>query len=155
EVWSLPAQSRLSGSKSHVLHVEGADLIVAGLQGGRFGVGEPSAGGVTVTSVSCTHAGKQLAHGAFVQAACVGMPQAQAARVVDAGLVLLAADAFGGASQCVSMAVSYAKERQQFGKPIGAFQAVKHQLADMALAVEPAIGLYWYAAHAFDTGAAD
>jgi alkylation response protein AidB-like acyl-CoA dehydrogenase len=48
------------------------------------------------------------------------------------------------------LAVDYAKTREQFGVPIGSFQAVKHQLADMDLAVEPAQGLYWYAAHAFD-----
>jgi alkylation response protein AidB-like acyl-CoA dehydrogenase len=71
-------------------------------------------------------------------------------RVRDAARVLLAADAYGGASRCVELAVEYAKTREQFGVPIGAFQAVKHQLADMDLAVEPAQGLYWYAAHAFD-----
>jgi alkylation response protein AidB-like acyl-CoA dehydrogenase len=38
------------------------------------------------------------------------------------------------------MSVSYSKERQQFGRPIGAFQAVKHQLANMALMVQPTIG---------------
>ena len=48
------------------------------------------------------------------------------------------------------MAVDYAKQREQFGVTIGHFQALKHQLADMAVEIEPARGLYWYAAHAFD-----
>ena len=48
------------------------------------------------------------------------------------------------------MSVAYAKEREQFGVTIGHFQALKHQLANMALEIEPARGLYWYAAHAFD-----
>jgi alkylation response protein AidB-like acyl-CoA dehydrogenase len=73
-----------------------------------------------------------------------------ACRVRDVGLVLLAADAFGGASRLVEMSVEYAKTRVQFDVPIGQFQAVKHKLADMATDVEPARGLYWYAAHAID-----
>ena len=40
--------------------------------------------------------------------------------------------------------------REQFGQPIGAFQAVKHQLANMAAELEPSLSLWWYAAHAFD-----
>jgi alkylation response protein AidB-like acyl-CoA dehydrogenase len=48
------------------------------------------------------------------------------------------------------MSVDYSLERQQFGQVIGQFQAVKHQLADMAMAMEPARALVWYAAHAFD-----
>jgi alkylation response protein AidB-like acyl-CoA dehydrogenase len=76
-------------------------------------------------------------------------------RVGQAARILLAADAYGGASRCVELAVDYAKTREQFGVPIGSFQAVKHQLADMDLAVEPAQGLYWYAAHAFDHVVAD
>ena len=68
----------------------------------------------------------------------------------DAGLVLLAADAFGGAQRLLEMAVEYAKTRQQFGVTIGSFQGLKHQLANLAVEIEPARGLYWYAAHAFD-----
>jgi alkylation response protein AidB-like acyl-CoA dehydrogenase len=73
-----------------------------------------------------------------------------AERVRQAGLVLIAADAFGGASHCLQAAVDYAKQREQFGVTIAHFQAIKHQLADMALEVEPCRALYWYAAHAFD-----
>ena len=61
-----------------------------------------------------------------------------------------AADAFGGASRLVEASVEYARTREQFGVVIGQFQALKHQLANMALEVEPTRGLYWYAAHAFD-----
>jgi alkylation response protein AidB-like acyl-CoA dehydrogenase len=73
----------------------------------------------------------------------------------SAALVLLAADALGGAQRCLEMSVSYAKERQQFGQPIGQFQALKHQLATMALEVESARGLLWYAAYALDAGLPD
>ena len=64
--------------------------------------------------------------------------------------MLGAADAIGGAQRCLEMSVAYAKTREQFGVIIGQFQALKHQLADMAVAVEPSRGLYWYAAHALD-----
>ena len=48
------------------------------------------------------------------------------------------------------MSVEYAKTREQFGVTIGHFQALKHQLASMALDVEPSRGLYWFAAYAQD-----
>jgi alkylation response protein AidB-like acyl-CoA dehydrogenase len=48
------------------------------------------------------------------------------------------------------MSRTYALQREQFGQPIGAFQAVKHQLANLATELEPSLSLYWYAAHAFD-----
>jgi alkylation response protein AidB-like acyl-CoA dehydrogenase len=73
----------------------------------------------------------------------------------DAALVLIAADALGGAQHCTDLSVSYAKERTQFGQPIGRFQALKHQLAHMALDVEPARALMWYAAYAWDSGLPD
>jgi len=72
------------------------------------------------------------------------------ARLADAALVLVAADALGGAQKVTDMSVAYAKEREQFGQPIGRFQALKHQLVHMALDVEPARALVWYAAYAWD-----
>ena len=63
---------------------------------------------------------------------------------------MLAADAFGAAWQLTRVTVDHARARHQFGRPIAEFQAVKHQLADMATAIEPTRGLFWYAAHAFD-----
>ena len=71
-------------------------------------------------------------------------------RSLDAGLVLLAADAYGGSRRCLDMTVGYVMHREQFGQPIGAFQAVKHQLATLACDLEPSLSLVWYAAHAFD-----
>lgn len=76
-------------------------------------------------------------------------------RLQDAALILIAADALGGAAMITDMSVSYAKTREQFGQPIGRFQALKHQLAQMALEVEPARALVWYAAYAWDAGLPD
>ena len=82
-----------------------------------------------------------------------GDPMVQ--RLKDAALVLIAADSLGGAQHCTDLSVDYAKTREQFGQPIGKFQGLKHQLAQMALEVEPARALVWYAAYAWDAGLAD
>ena len=60
--------------------------------------------------------------------------------------VLAAAEAAGGARACLDMALAYAKVRQQFGRPIGGFQAVKHHLANMLIASELATAAAWDAA---------
>lgn len=77
------------------------------------------------------------------------------ARLADAALVLTAADALGGSQKVTDMSLGYAKEREQFGQKIGRFQALKHQIAHMALDVEPARALVWYAAYAWDSQLAD
>lgn len=68
----------------------------------------------------------------------------------DAGWVILAADTLGASQAMLDKAVAYAKERRQFGRVIGSFQAVKHLCAEMAAELEPARALVWYAAYAFD-----
>jgi alkylation response protein AidB-like acyl-CoA dehydrogenase len=69
----------------------------------------------------------------------------------DAGWVLVAADTLGAAQVMLDKAVDYAKERRQFGRVIGSFQAVKHLCAEMAAELEPCRSLVWYAAYAFDS----
>jgi alkylation response protein AidB-like acyl-CoA dehydrogenase len=72
------------------------------------------------------------------------------ARVVDIGAVAIAADSLGGSERALDMAVDYSKTREQFGKPIGSFQALKHLAAEMVADIEPARALLWYAAYAQD-----
>ena len=74
----------------------------------------------------------------------------QTKQLIDAGRVLLAADSFGAAEMMLEKAVAYAKERKQFDRVIGSFQAVKHLCAEMAASLEPCRSLVWYAAYAFD-----
>ena len=69
---------------------------------------------------------------------------------VDVGVVALAAELVGNAQRALDMAVDYAKERQQFDRPIGAYQAVSHRLAEMLWEVEEARSLTYYAAWAAD-----
>ncbi|CAM3493597.1 acyl-CoA dehydrogenase family protein [Kibdelosporangium persicum] len=59
-------------------------------------------------------------------------------RLRDIALVTLSAEQVGAARQCLDMTVEYTKTRVQFGRPIGSFQALKHRMADMHVAVETA-----------------
>jgi alkylation response protein AidB-like acyl-CoA dehydrogenase len=71
--------------------------------------------------------------------------------MVDGGRLTLAADVLGASEHAIEMSVEYAKQREQFGRVIGSFQAVKHMCAEMIAELEPARSLVWYAAHAFDS----
>ncbi|MBW3707708.1 acyl-CoA dehydrogenase, partial [Streptomyces griseus] len=75
------------------------------------------------------------------------------ALVRDLAAVLLAADACGTAARSLDTAVGHATVREQFGRPIGAFQAVKHLCADMLVRIEQARALTWDAARAADESA--
>jgi alkylation response protein AidB-like acyl-CoA dehydrogenase len=76
-------------------------------------------------------------------------------RVVTRATVALCAEMCGGAQQVLDMTVEYAKLRVAFGKPIGSYQGVKHQAADMLVALENAKSLTYYAAWAVDEGEED
>ena len=72
------------------------------------------------------------------------------ARLLDLGAIAIAADSLGGAERTLEMGVDYSKVREQFGRTIGSFQAIKHMAAEMVAEVEPSRSLVWYAAYAFD-----
>ncbi len=65
---------------------------------------------------------------------------------LDLAAIALAAEQVGGAQRCLDLSVAYAKERVQFGRPIGSFQAIKHKCADMMVKVEAARSAAYYAA---------
>jgi alkylation response protein AidB-like acyl-CoA dehydrogenase len=77
---------------------------------------------------------------------------ADAAALRRMATVLVAAEAVGVAERTVEMSVEYAKVRQQFGKPIGTFQAIKHRCADMATRTEVARAVVVFAAVAVRDG---
>ena len=72
--------------------------------------------------------------------------------LLDLARVILAADAVGIAREATDMGAAYAKERLQFGRVIGTYQAVKHHCANMAVATELATSAVWDAARASVTG---
>ncbi|MEU6201103.1 acyl-CoA dehydrogenase family protein [Streptomyces sp. NPDC047061] len=75
---------------------------------------------------------------------------AEARRWVDAMAVLTAADALGAGERLLEMTVGHVTVREQFGRPLGSFQAVKHKAADMLIALRGVRAATYYAALAFD-----
>ncbi|MFN5782948.1 MAG: acyl-CoA dehydrogenase family protein, partial [Novosphingobium sp.] len=69
-----------------------------------------------------------------------------------AGFVVVAAEALGGAQAALDRTVAYARERVQFGRAIGSFQAYKHRLADLMIEIEQARSAVYWAACAVDEG---
>jgi alkylation response protein AidB-like acyl-CoA dehydrogenase len=150
--WTLEPGERLTGTKTHVPYAAASDVLVVGLAGGRLALALRGAQGMAVAPIEAVDRARRLDAVVFQGTPCEALPggEAASARVRDAALVLLAADAFGAGSRLVQMSVEYAKTREQFGVTIAHFQALKHQLANMALEIEPARALVWYAAYAFD-----
>ncbi len=145
----------LTGRKPLVPYGHVADaLLVAARddQGPGLWLVERGASGLETTALSGVDTTRRVVAVELSRAPAVKICAGREAidRTRDAGLVLLAADAYGGACRCLDMTVKYVMTREQFGQPIGAFQAVKHQLADLATDLEPALSLWWYAAHAHD-----
>jgi alkylation response protein AidB-like acyl-CoA dehydrogenase len=148
-----------AGEASFVIAGAAADLYLVGTKGGGLAlVGGVAAKGVAVESVKSTDRTRRLSKVRFenVEVESLfepGDPKIQ--KIINAALVLIAADSLGGAQHCTDIAVAYAKDREQFGQPIGQFQSLKHQLAHMALYVEPARAQVWYAAYAHDADLPD
>lgn len=153
--WRLEAaEGRLTGEIQLALGAGQAGVFVVGVQGGLAVVeADEACRAVAVEGADRT---RRLWTLAFDGAPATMIADgAIGQRLVDAGLVLMAADALGGAEQCLEMSVEYARQREQFGVVIGRFQALKHQLANMALEVEPSRALVWYAAYAWDQALPD
>jgi alkylation response protein AidB-like acyl-CoA dehydrogenase len=152
-------ERRVTGEKLFVLAAEVADtfLVVGRLADGQPAVLAVEPGpGVDVEpmrTVDLTRrqarvrfdaaAGQLLASGATAQRAVAAM--------TSAACVALAAEQVGGAQRVVRMAAEYAQVREQFGRPIGSFQAIKHQLSDALVGVEAARAALAHAAGAHGT----
>lgn len=153
ESWDVAVEGgRANGSVRFVPGAAAAKLFLVGTAGGGLALVEAGEG-VKVESVTSTDRTRRLSSVSFdgAPATILFAPgDRNVARLFDAALVLTAAGALGGAQYCTDLSVAYAKEREQFGVAIGRFQALKHQLAQMALEVEPARALMWYAAYAWD-----
>jgi alkylation response protein AidB-like acyl-CoA dehydrogenase len=146
----------LNGHKSFVLSGHVADLIlVAGRsEAGLSLYAVPStAAGLTRTVLATLDQTRRLARLEFqdTPARLVGVAGAAGpvlAATMDVAALALAAEQLGGAQAALDMAVAYAKEREQFGRPIGSFQAIKHRCADLLLELESARSIVGYAAWA-------
>lgn len=147
---------RLSGRFGFVIDTMDATHLLLNVNRHTLGLVEADAAGVTIERLKGVDRTRGLAmltlDGARVE--LIGGSGGGAA-VIDtllaAGRLALAADSFGAAEAMLWRARDYAMERFQFERPIGSFQAVKHQLAEMVTQLEPCRSLLWYSAHAFST----
>lgn len=143
----------VTGAKGFVLDGESADTLLVVTDGPRVFAVDSSAPGVSITPLRTLDSTRKQADIAFADAPArpVG-DDADAAtalrRTLDVGAVMLAAEQAGGARHALDMAVGYAKERYQFGRAIGSFQAIKHMCADLLVETESAYSAAYYAAWA-------
>ncbi len=151
-VWSgiTEADGVLSGSAEPVLHGDIAEILLVAAGDGLFVV-DPEADGLTRTRLT----GMDLTFG-FARLDLDGV---QAERITDdaasvlaaahrVGTLATAALAVGCAQRGLDMTVAYTKEREQFGRPIGSFQALKHRMADLLVKVQMSRAGAWAAVQA-------
>ena len=146
---------RLTGEKRYVLDAPVADLfVVAARDGDRVGwyVVEEGAAVTTQRSYDLTRSIGTVSFDG-VAAEALDVPG------LDPGLGIataaLTAEMVGTASRILDLSVSYAKEREQFGRPIGSFQAIKHRCAEMLTDLESSRSASFYACWAVATDAED
>ncbi|MEO5900133.1 MAG: acyl-CoA dehydrogenase [Ilumatobacteraceae bacterium] len=136
----------LSGSVGAVLGAGLADVILVPV-GDDVYVVDATASGVTVDSAPNLDTTRRTARVALTAVVADVLPGAHQV-LVDVARTILAAEAVGLARESTDLAAEYAKARQQFGRPIAMFQAVKHHCANMAVATELATAAVWDAARA-------
>ncbi len=147
------AGGRLEGKAMMALDAIGAELVLVALDAETFAVARGDAPGLAATRLATIDATRSTAELVFDGVAPERVFERAGpalARMLDAGRIALAADAFGACESMIEQAVRYARQREQFGRVIGSFQAVKHLCAEMIAELEPTRSLLWYAAHAFD-----
>jgi alkylation response protein AidB-like acyl-CoA dehydrogenase len=148
---------KLTGKTLFVPGGMAAGLLVVADTGGGLHLVRGDAAGLTRTLMPGLDETRRLAELTFdkVTAEPLDGGPALLSALRDAGWVLIAADCLGAGQAMLDKAVAYAKERRQFDRVIGSFQAVKHMCAEMAAELEPCRSLVWYAAYAFDAAPAE
>jgi alkylation response protein AidB-like acyl-CoA dehydrogenase len=148
----------LTGRLDLVEYAHLADLLVVASTDGGLYLVDPSAQGVTVTRLEALDRTTRLATVALEGVAAERLTRSSPEvlqQLLDRAAVLVANDLVGIARKALTETVEYDKTRVQFGKPVGSFQAIKHDLADLHVAVTMAEHAATYAAHALDVEADD
>ncbi|OLE38135.1 MAG: hypothetical protein AUG00_06325 [Candidatus Rokubacteria bacterium 13_1_20CM_2_70_7] len=156
----------LTGAKHFVPWAHVADVLLVparGPEGLSLFLVDPAAPGLKLTPVTGMDLGTRWTSlaldGVPVRADALlgdsGQAAALLARLLRRGAVGAAAEMLGAARRCLDMSVAYAKVREQFGQPIGSFQAIRHRCAEMLLEVENSHAATYYTAWAIDAGAED
>jgi alkylation response protein AidB-like acyl-CoA dehydrogenase len=144
----------LTGAVSTVAGANESDVLVvpvAGPDGPELHTVSRTAAGVAVSPLLALDMTRPLANVRFsgAESARVGpasMTQAAMAAALDTGAALLASEQLGVAQWCFDTTLAYAKQRKQFGRAIGSYQAIKHRLADLWFEVGSATAAARYAA---------
>ncbi len=144
---------KIDGEKLYVLDGHTADLIITAARtdaGVSLFAVAGDAPGLTRTALSTMDQTRKQARLEYssVPATLIGADGSgwdTLSTVLDLAAVALAAEQVGGSQEVLEAAVQYAKDRVQFGRPIGSFQAIKHKCADMLLEVESAKSAAYYA----------
>jgi acyl-CoA dehydrogenase len=143
-------EGTLTGRIHHVEYAHVADRLVVAPNGGGQWLVDPKADGVTVRVLDALDRSTRLAEVRLDRAPGEQLARPVLAEVLDRAAVLAANDLAGIARVALDRTVDYDKTREQFGRPVGGFQALKHALADLHVAVTMAGHAGWYAAHALD-----
>lgn len=138
----------LTGRALFAIDAAGADLLVVADAAGGLHLAEAAEAIEAMPSIDATRRLSALRFEATPAEALASNRALE--RLRDAAWIILAAETLGAAQAMIDKAVAYSKDRRQFGRVIGSFQAVKHLCAEMAAELEPARSLVWYAAYAFD-----
>jgi alkylation response protein AidB-like acyl-CoA dehydrogenase len=150
------ADGKLSATFDLVPHGGVADIFVL-VAPGKAWIVRADAPGVSVSPYTTMDQTRPLAK--VMLAGAPAEPLADAQVGIEAmhagGWICLAAEALGGAQASLDRTIAYAKERVQFGRPIGSFQAYKHRLADMMIEIEQARSAVYWAACAVDEGSGE
>jgi len=133
----------LRGTQEFVVNGDSAHLLVVvarGENGLELAVIDGAAPGVVRTPLESLDTTRPLTRIEFADAHAQGVGganlHATLLRAQASALVALASEQVGAAEACLEMSVEYAKAREQFGRPIGSFQSIKHRLTDMLVALE-------------------
>jgi len=156
EVLQRSAAARVSGTLRPVLGLPTAAVLLAPLGEGAWCLLDPH--DADSSSLPALDATRRLGRAVYTDVALradAELPGVTTAEVRNLALVMAAAEGAGVARWCLDTASEYAKVRVQFGRPIGQFQAIKHALADMLVAVEQCAAVAWDAAAAWSGDSPD
>jgi alkylation response protein AidB-like acyl-CoA dehydrogenase len=155
KVQMTAVNGRLNGEKLFVPDAAVADWIIVVARNGLFLVDE-KAQGICIQPMLGMDLTRKLYCVQFDNTPAEKLGEtAGISRALDIATTALAAEAVGGMQRALEITVEYAKTRKQFGKPIGIFQAVQHQCADMYLETESSRSAVYYAAWALQERASD
>ena len=147
--------NKVNGTSLFVMDCEFATHILLADEKGQLGIVDLNADGIenlNLTTIDKTRNLKEIVFkDAQIEILSATISDSSIAdHVIDAGRIIIAADSIGASQIMIDKAVAYSKERKQFNRVIGSFQAVKHMCAEMTADLEPCYSLVWHAAHLFE-----